>query len=925
MSQIDDKHQQLKSAGLDLGSPKTAESDAGYGGRVRQFEHGNIYYHPSTGAHEVHGGILSLYLAHGGQAVNPQSGFRELGFPVSDEIQAFGAPMSQFEFGAIYWIPGTRGCVMFGAIWEIFKQSALGMPICGNTPFNGGEVAYFERGVIFNAPPAAQAPELLVGYLDPPLMGNPKLVDPANEEDRRFRTMARWRSVSRKQYDALTTWKPSIFADIWNERLALSPVGEVVSGWPRDPLSPVPDIRGSLPDIRNHVSAVPLGVTQVTISDQTAYYLDLEAVLEAFPGSVPDLQDRTLYDLQLKLPNGTPYSLSPHCVYVKKDWDNFGLLHITDLHVNRRNNLFAGKLNALGFSEAAVQYSNFQQCLRDFIQYANKLHKLGLADAVAATGDLIDYVAEDGDKDTDNFQRLRQILLGQPFDFGDPAGEELQIPIFMTFGNHDYRLHPYDLTFDVTIPEHESVESNYASHNLTEQEAIAVQGGRIPKYGVTDLDGMMRMIVYAPNEAGNPYGFFEKYMSKERSYIVRLGKHRLVMLDTKFDDGVPGDANAALLINYLAEDKLGGDNYGMTVPQATRNLMNGSVASVGLSEAELGILKNAVFEAGSDGVVIVGMHCPVLSHAGHDYAYFMRETLHPAADPALTDDFVRRHKLNGASWFRNGTPYFKVGDTSDGLDADTIANGDKEFLEICAGVGQSRPVDLVLYGHVHNRVEYSARWNPSASRMEYYMDFYTETPPVYYHSVNGHRIEQPAVLEEGAPLMIRVDGEPGSQVTLAVTTRQPAEGSGVKPTTFGMLHTPRYADPLELSADPKTWWQKHRPLLAQTGALGPMDPRQRFGTFYKATPPLDDIRPIMEFNSIPNVGHDHNLEGLPMQIPDALFQGFRLVQIQNGVIQRMRYIVLRDLRALNFSMPWERDWNHIRDEINRNVNRRVVP
>ena len=104
-----------------------------------------------------------------------------------------------------------------------------------------------------------------------------------------------------------------------------------------------------------------------------------------------------MYDLQFDLPNGIPYMLSPHCMYAKHNWDTFGILHVTDIHINERNDLFAGMFNQLGMSDAAQHYTNFQDAFRDFIRYANKLHKEGLADVVLATGDLVDYVAEKTD------------------------------------------------------------------------------------------------------------------------------------------------------------------------------------------------------------------------------------------------------------------------------------------------------------------------------------------------------------------------------------------------------------------------------------------------------------------------------------------------------------------------------------------------
>ena len=121
MSQIDEKHQQLKSAGLDLGVPLGPESAETAGGRVRRYEHGNIYWHENTGAHEVHGGILGCYLEDGGPGPSPRTGRRELGYPTTDE-QPGATPSSQFEWGAISWVENVGGCLSRGPIWGRLRQ-----------------------------------------------------------------------------------------------------------------------------------------------------------------------------------------------------------------------------------------------------------------------------------------------------------------------------------------------------------------------------------------------------------------------------------------------------------------------------------------------------------------------------------------------------------------------------------------------------------------------------------------------------------------------------------------------------------------------------------------------------------------------------------------------------------------------------------
>ena len=150
MSAIDDKHRKLKSAGFDLGAPLGPEENEHSGGKVRRYQHGNIYFHPNSGAHEVHGGILTLYLANGGPGQNPVTGRRDLGYPTTDEVPG-RPPRSMFEKGEIYWTRGSGGgCVLSGAIWGRYRQGPdIGLPITSNIRIAGGEAAFFERGVIY--------------------------------------------------------------------------------------------------------------------------------------------------------------------------------------------------------------------------------------------------------------------------------------------------------------------------------------------------------------------------------------------------------------------------------------------------------------------------------------------------------------------------------------------------------------------------------------------------------------------------------------------------------------------------------------------------------------------------------------------------------------------------------------------------------
>jgi uncharacterized protein with LGFP repeats len=108
-------------------------------GRHAHFQHGDIYYTPATGAHEVHGAIgerLRKLKTYGSYVPGYGSMGQHLGYPITDET---GTPdgvgrYNHFERGSIYYTPET------GA-WEVFdimrdkwaslgwERSFLGYPI----------------------------------------------------------------------------------------------------------------------------------------------------------------------------------------------------------------------------------------------------------------------------------------------------------------------------------------------------------------------------------------------------------------------------------------------------------------------------------------------------------------------------------------------------------------------------------------------------------------------------------------------------------------------------------------------------------------------------------------------------------------------------------------------------------------------------
>ena len=115
-------------------------------------------------------------------------------------------------------------------------------------------------------------------------------------------------------------------------------------------------------------------------------------------------------------------------------------------------------------------------------------------------------------------------------------------------------------------------------------------------------------------------------------------------------------------------------------------------------------------QAPDDGLVVLGLHAPLINPWNGETPFFLRETQRPAlAQQAAW--WVQRH--TGATsadlmsehpdWFAppgEGEPaYLKRGTTQDLLDAGVSRGRTDDLLQALAGVGTRRRADVVLAGH----------------------------------------------------------------------------------------------------------------------------------------------------------------------------------------------------------------------------------
>ena len=97
------KHAELGGPGGLLGASTTAVTGCPDGvGYYRHFAGGSVYWHPMTGAHEVHGDLRAHWSGLGWER-------SFLGYPTSDELvgrdPAAAGRVSHFQGGSLYWCP----------------------------------------------------------------------------------------------------------------------------------------------------------------------------------------------------------------------------------------------------------------------------------------------------------------------------------------------------------------------------------------------------------------------------------------------------------------------------------------------------------------------------------------------------------------------------------------------------------------------------------------------------------------------------------------------------------------------------------------------------------------------------------------------------------------------------------------------------
>jgi len=872
-------------------------------GYVQDFENATIFYSTRYRAARALWGTIRDKYKKGASSDSRYLYDEELGFPTWEMRPTVDmrCNMASFSNGVMYDI---YGCVkVFSDIHDQWKKAGghsgkFGYPVSDVLSLGGGHIVFFEFGAIYKGNHKKNVfIEILYNF---PTLGQPLITSEGDFLKTQFISLSCNQGVIEKM-DAL-----ELFTSLLHGVFFFRSVKD-----------------------RKEILLFPDKNTLQKKKGKERNKITWSIAFKTAPGTT--LANQTLYDICIILPSTTKIIISPHCFYLRDSWTDFKFIHATDIHVSRRVDSFRKVLAGKKIKTGSKELVNFNDSFRQFIQYANTLHKKGELDFIMITGDLVDFDFESSfvkNYQTDNFVFLESLITGTASDDDLEASDELIVPVFTALGNHDYRTVPYSLISRVLIPDAIADQIK----NWSKKAAEYIDNGTVYKIeqlfekGIDELkdvivDGInkgksffdritgsegnpidmtrdvadqtstfnlltkegMALLTRSQQELtgeearefidpdeGNKNGnldYYFRYLNAAPTYEVKLGKHSLIMIDGKWDKDTVG---------YLAEGIMGTIGIGS---EEKIHFSQSTPESIGFVKSEIDLLKGRL---NRDGLVIVGVHAPLINGGGGDYPYFFRESIRENAGRAFSEEMHRyiynrtRKSLelvkknafayipvkDNGTWMKGETGHFHLGNGDDLLDYGVMRNLRQQFLKACAGIGVSRPADLIFSGHIHVNWECRIKWDKEKKKFRFYSDFYTENPKQYYnHFFNTIPPDLSVTLDDGMK-QAKVFIDPKAPKNPKVEKNRKGEYEiRTKPNKEALEFVPKQRL--------KKWWDDRKPLFIQTSAVGP-------GQLQRS----------------PNA----------RTIPDM--RGCRLISIQNDQIVSIKYVLHNQIAKAAVSPPF---------------------
>ena len=232
-----------------------------------------------------------------------------------------GSVTKKFHQGAIYYRPvmgksAQAVLYIYEDKYENCKQIAvessfLGFPVSEQITDNHGiSISYFESGAIVGG---IGIPEPIICRYTFPKITNPGIVSPSRSYEIKNFIRGKFDHIKQSVYDLIIQRRPHFFEEIFSNNLFLKAVS---SNFLLDDVLLFPEIEVE------HVSSTTTNEKEATVS------------ISFKPSSSESLQDGRLFNISFR--SHKDFVVAPHAIFSRENWDNFGIIHATDIHVSRR-------------------------------------------------------------------------------------------------------------------------------------------------------------------------------------------------------------------------------------------------------------------------------------------------------------------------------------------------------------------------------------------------------------------------------------------------------------------------------------------------------------------------------------------------------------------------------------------------------------
>lgn len=399
---------------------------------------------------------------------------------------------------------------------------------------------------------------------------------------------------------------------------------------------------------------------------------------------------RTLCNLQCNV-KGKIFEKANAVFLTSSSFDKLTVLYASDIHVASRwddieadvEKYFPAKKNVssmvntiLPFDSADMltnemfkkSFLNPNRAFSKLIREANVLFDRGEIEFLVLAGDLVDYKFKHERSDSGNgyedteWSVFEDILMGRYRD-----SERLRVPVFMTTGNHDYRLYPYSL--QVYGIRHCGIPDDFTMEYLRRYGNM-----RSITYHISDLDS-----IRIDSGIDNSLNYYYQKLNPFDDYSFKLGGVKHIFIDT-------GSDNVCHLSNLFSSRR-------WLFVKGLQNAVE-NPNSNGLQDDQLKFIESEIMCEDTATPVILYTHAPFINNRPDNELPGGPEEsplplIIPLTAPSNNDsdnilkyeDGLVKSRLNISALFQNQFPVFSL-------------------------LTKRRGQALIMSGHVHHRVEF---------------------------------------------------------------------------------------------------------------------------------------------------------------------------------------------------------------------------